>query len=286
MSPELIPLRIPFHPNPSIESIFKWSRENFYFNIQSALTNKLHQLVCNRHDKYLRPNFGIKEFEFSLLEKNKFVLIRWLILFNCYPEKTPVDVWHDTDKVASKWKVGFRNTVTNDYHPDNLYWILRSDYQLIRRTFSTPNKHRPEAITTLERDEYEIYVDSDIFKHMAVRYNIPDIANIRVTNKGKVRRKKYYSRGYVKYRYYPDYNEETIRLPFNRYRKIKINCKEFYVHNLIIMAKLNSEIPAGFEVFHDTDIPDDERLNEDGTERNWIQDLKLRKKKVTHQELN
>jgi len=62
----------------------------------------------------------------------------------------------------------------------------------------------------------------------------------------------------------------TTCITTERIGQFKYNSEKFYMHQLVWIA-FNGDIPNGYEILHDDTAP----LNEDGTYRNWLQDLKL-----------
>jgi hypothetical protein len=279
MTENLVPIQIPKHPERSVEEVFDSIRKNYFFNLDSAFERKWDKLICNTRGRYRKVDKHTKCFSFKLNNKRKKISIHWLVLFNVFPEKTPEDVWgSELDRkrhhLIPKWTVDHINNIHNDNHPDNLRWMTRLDHAKLEGRSYKDVKRQSHADKDLFDDEYEIYNESDIFKNLSVKYKLPPLARIKVTNRGRVKLPSgKYNRGYLKYLREHHHDGTTRRVLTNRYRRVKIGRKEFTVHTLIMMAKLNQEIPKGYVVMHNDTIPTTERLDEEGAERNWVDDL-------------
>ena len=73
--------------------------------------------------------------------------------------------------------------------------------------------------------------------------------------------------GRAKDNYKTCYRQNIIRI---KYKQIHINGKHYYIHRLVWYA-FYGDIPKGMEILHDDTAP----LNEDGTYRNYLEDLRL-----------
>lgn len=276
----LVPLILPKHPISETEELFCKFKEKYLINLHSAMNGDIHRLIyIKQSKKYLKPDNNLLVLK-HMKSARKFSA-HWLILFVCKPWLTPEDIWDGKlcrkgHKLFSKWTVDHINNIHNDHRVENLRWLTRTEHAGLSARRYHDNGKRPQRHTTshLLKDERVIYKDSTVFDELAIKYGCPSLSYIGVTNKGRIRMKSgKYTRGYVRYLREYDHLGKVRRKMNGRYRRVKIDKREFSVHVLIMTAKLNCEIPKGYVVMHRDDIPLSERLDEEGTERNWIGDL-------------
>lgn len=273
-------LEIPEHHDKEKEELFQKLRQRYFFNRKSAYERDWSKLICNSNGDYLNYDKYTNCFRLSADSKIKKFSVHWLVMFNCCPEKTPADVWRASlcrkgHHLFSRWTIDHINNIHNDHHPDNLRWLTRKEHsQLTARKYNITKKRH--FTKELMEGEFEMFPESDIFKRMADKYENPDLAYIRVTNKGRIRMPHgKYNRGYLRFFRRYDENGNIERYLTSRYRRVKVGRREFSVHVLMMMAKHNQEIPKGYVVMHDDSIPESTRLDEEGGERNFIDDLTI-----------
>lgn len=253
--------------NPELYHI----ERKYEISIQEAYNGNFDKLIRSvKSQKFIKISVDGTVILYGEGKASKRFPIYWLILVNAKPELIPEDI------LEKKWHVIHKDGVFENHHPDNLEWSTKqvrcgqratgretwTEDGVIHNSITEAKKtgHRFKRVTR-ELDDGEYYIRTGVFNQLARETGFPKFRKVRVTSRGRIlMHDGRLIKGTASY---------SGKHLMNKHRSVFIGGKTYKVQRLVAMAKFNKVLSS------DTNLDSGNNLDEEGLERNWIEDIKI-----------